>query len=205
MISNGPSCACNMGYRADPFNGLTCIPLVPSQQIPRSKASSAEQRKILERSLERNLEEEFRDFETGQFEQNRKWDFATYLERKTVSHRAGMAVLTIPVAFLLMSGGIGMMEGATGSYWDEAEKRYRDRINNTPLYASGVVVMIEGVASLITGAVLWAQDDRILRRIRRSDFYVPTSQDSARTRLVAVVPYASRRGNGGGLSLLMEF
>ena len=65
--------------------------------------------------------------------------------------------------------------------------------------------MIEGVASLITGAVLWAQDDRILRRIRRSDFYVPTSQDSARTREVAVIPYASRRGIGGSLSLLMEF
>ncbi len=206
MTPSGPSCACGSGYRADPVNGLSCIPVQGTPgKVERVKASSAEQRGILERTLGRNLEAEFGRFEAGNFESERGMDFASYLERRLVSHRAGMAVLTIPITVLLMGGGAGMMAASTEEYYDDQSGRFDNRITNTPVYAVGAVCAVGGLATLITGAVLWARDDRQLRRIRRADLSTPVARDSQAPRFAAVVPFTAQRWDGGGLSLLFAF
>lgn len=206
VTPKGPSCACGAGYRADPVNGLSCIPVQATPgKVARVKASSAEQRTILERALNRNLEGEFGQFEAGNYESERGMDFAAYLERRLVSHRAGMAVLTIPITVLLMGGGAGMMAASTEEYYDDQRGEFDNRITNTPLYAVGAVCAVGSIATLITGAVLWARDDRQLRRIRRADLSVPVAQDSPGPRFAGVAPFTGRRWDGGGLSLLFAF
>lgn len=206
VTPRGPSCACAAGYRADPVNGLACIPLQGAPvQVQRVRASSTEQRWILERALERNLEVEFGRFQAKHPEGEQGVDFAAYMDKRYVNHRIGMAILTLPVTALLVACGVTMMAYATEGYYSSVTGQMEERIKNEPLYAVGALTVVGAAATGITGAVFWARDDRHLRRIRKADLTVPVAQERTRPRLTSVVPFTAPRLSGGGLALLFAF
>lgn len=206
LTPSGPSCACGAGYRADPANGLACIPLRSAPApVPRVAASAVEQRRILERALDRSLEAEFARFREKHPEDEQGPSFAAYLDKRYVNHRIGMAILTLPVTALLVACGVTMMAYATEGYYNSTTDRMEERVKNEPLYGVGALTVVVAAVTGITGTVFWARDDRHLRRIRKADLTVPVAQEHSRPRLAGVAPFTAPRLRGGGLALQFSF
>lgn len=194
LLERGPTCACDVGYRADPYNGLACLPMprLPATQIP-FPADNEGQRDHLETVLRRDMSRMYASFldegepgPTGRA-------FVDYVQQKYQAQRTGMAIMTLLGTALFWTPMMALVI--------RSDHREDDQMTDAESGVSAICAA-GGIVTLITGAIQWASANRVLRRIRAVD------QAAGRfggVSLLDVAPIRVRGSDGFGLAAQFRF
>lgn len=195
----GPTCACELGFRADPTNGLSCLRMgTPGYSAEPLPVESGEQMVYIERLVSRDLSGHYADYQalagTGDAD-----DFANFYYTRQRHLRTGMALMTLLGTALFWSGG-----SAALNIGDDNDPLTRSRSEVIGSVVGGVCIAA-GTVTLIAGAVTWARTAKVLRRLKPVMDEASENGGHSRTSFLGLAPFASLKGDAGGLAASFAF
>lgn len=155
-----------------------------------------EQKEYMEQLLNRDVSGYFQDYEEKVGDSPDAEDFATFYYARHRNLRTGMAIMTLAGTAIFWGMGVAGMESANNGLHSNSFGAER---------AIGVIGCAAGTVTLVVGAVFWARSAKILRKLQ------PVMRDHVgfrgrnRTSFLGVAPFASAKGDGGGLAASFTF
>ncbi len=215
LKSDGPVCACDEGYKADPTTGLSCQPIrkplpsiqpllsVPSIQpllsvVPAndSKSEMYEIERLLGARKGR-LGGKWRIYEKLSDDPS----FAHYMYRDfTKKRNAGIAVLTLGFVFYGGVAGFGYGAYAVSDSMDPG-----DEAMYVGFVAGAVICILLGTTGIILGSVVTGKGNTGRRKLK--PLLEDEKQGTARQpiRFAGLSPLSSSHGSPSGVSLHFQF